>query len=120
MAGKKSGPPPAPVAASFPVAGLLLGAAGLLILAVSSGIFIASLGRQHNQPTPPLVENSPGEPGPSLRPPPTLSEMWWEKLPGSSLAATVAKLKQILPQEKALFASLGSKSDIVRLDAYQG
>jgi hypothetical protein len=68
-------------------------------------------------PPPPVVP--PIQPGPIIGTSPAKSEAWWDSLPDTRLAGTVILLKQVLPQEQALFDGLGDTTETARLAHYQ-
>ncbi len=116
MAGKLSHPVPARPQNAPPAVGLFLAGvgAGLACVVVGTAIYVLFSSR-HEEP-PPLVEIPAG-----LSVPVPLPQIgaWWDSVPESNLAVTVALLTQMMPQDKALFDNLGDKSETMRLDALQ-
>jgi hypothetical protein len=119
MAGKKSKPSTDDRSMGAPLIGLGLGAAGLAILVISGVIFFVARNRQSDPPPlpppPPIVELNPRPLPPD---PPARAEAWWEGMSDSNLKGTVAQLRQVFPQEEALFERMGDKSEDLRLLAY--
>jgi hypothetical protein len=94
--------------------GWIFAGVGLLLL-VAVGVVAA------------LVATSPGDdvdpPIVHIPPPPvsplTKDEAWWDSIPDTQLPATVAALKECVPQEKAMFEKIALKSDVDRYPAYE-
>ncbi|HMF19251.1 MAG TPA: hypothetical protein VKE98_18720, partial [Gemmataceae bacterium] len=62
---------------------------------------------------PPIVVNPPPP-----NPPPT-TKAWWDSFPDSGLAASVAALKETVPQHRGIFEGIAANSDVERYKHYE-
>jgi hypothetical protein len=100
-------------AARLPLGWIFAGVAGLLLVAVGVGAFVMSR-RNVNPAIPPTVA-IPTPPAPAPAP---KNEAWWDDVPNTNLAASASALKQIAPQDQAIFDGVAAKDEVVRGDAY--
>lgn len=119
MAANHSGSRSARVNNPVPVLAPFLGGAGTAVLTFGAVILLwFMVGADATPPVLPPPVVPPPIPGPIVNAPPK-SEAWWDTLPDARLAGSVILLKQVLPQEQALFDSLGDTTDTARLAHYQ-
>ena len=96
---------------------MLAGAALLLVLAVGAGAFVYYRGRANpaNPTTAPVAAN----PDKDKSNPTPKDEPWWAGVKGANLAASVAALKEIAPQDQTVFDGIAAKDDVERSSAYE-
>jgi hypothetical protein len=96
-----------------------LAGAGLAVVMFTAALVLLAIAGQENSGAPPVVQipAMPQSPASLPAPPPTVA--WWDDVPQSNLASTVAGLKLLAPADAALFTGLGEKNDSLRLAAYQ-
>jgi hypothetical protein len=93
--------------------GWVFAGAGVLLLLIAVGIGAMVLGGGKEDPGPPIVDNLPPPP------PPPPKAAWWDHFPDSGLAATVVAVKDMVPQQSAVFDGIAANSDVERYKFYE-
>ncbi|GEM_PF-429222 len=93
----------------LPLRWIFAGVGLLLVIAAGVGAFVMSRGNEEPENPPIVVLNNPAP----------QSEAWWDSIPDTKLAVLVRELKNLVPQDQAVFDGLAVKSDVERYQAYE-
>jgi hypothetical protein len=96
-----------------------LAGAGLAVVTVGAALVLLAIAGQENSGAPPVVQIPPAPQPPATLPAPPPTAAWWDDVPQSNLASTVAGIKQLSPADATVFTGLGEKNDTLRLAAYK-